>query len=147
MRLHPNWTSARAGPASDAAIIITSTPIGRDVGWFRHKPPAHTAQQQQEQAQSADGLGQRVAAQRLTLHIAGYPDNRANGSMWQQCCSVLDWQLQGDKLWHDCYARWGVASSINRLAACDLIEVFVCEMQHLIHGLLTECAVEDLPSA
>jgi hypothetical protein len=123
VRLHPNWTSTAAGPASDAAIIITSTPIGRDVGWFRHKPPVHITQQEQVQVQSADGLRKLVAAQQLTLHIAGYPDNRANGSMWQQCCSVLDWQLQGDKLWHDCYARWGVVRSTSRFAACGCAHV------------------------
>lgn len=113
VRLHPNWTSTTAASASDAAIVITSTPIGRKVGWFRHQPPAfiRQPQQQQEQSalqarlQSAERLNALVSQQQLTLHIAGYPDDKQNGSMWQQCCSVLDWQLQGNLLWHDCYAR------------------------------------------
>jgi hypothetical protein len=117
VRLHPNWTSTAAAPASDAAIIITSTPLGRKVGWFRHKPPAQVTQQEEQQQQqeeaavmqSAHGLDAVVAQQQLLLHIAGYPDDRANGSMWQQCCSALDWQLQGDLLWHDCYARYACA--------------------------------------
>jgi hypothetical protein len=126
VRLHPNWTSTAAASASDAAIIITSTPIGRKVGWFRHRPPADISgqlqQQQQQQTrglkqqkpdtysqqqlQTADGLSGAVSAQQLTLHIVGYPDNKMNGSMWQQCCTALDWQLQGNLLWHDCYARY-----------------------------------------
>lgn len=111
VRLHPNWTSTSAASASDAAIIITSKPIGRTVGWFRHKPPKYIAEQQRRQPggsslKEAKGLGNAVASQRLTLHIAGYPHNQANGSMWQQCCSALDWQFQGNLLWHDCYARW-----------------------------------------
>jgi V8-like Glu-specific endopeptidase len=111
VRLHPNWTSTTAASASDAAIIITSTPIGRKVGWFRHRPPAdirepsNQQQQQQQQRQTAEALSGAVSAQQLTLHIAGYPDNKMNGSMWQQCCTALDWQLQGNLLWHDCYAR------------------------------------------
>jgi V8-like Glu-specific endopeptidase len=124
VRLHPNWTSTSAASASDAAIIITSQPIGRNVGWFRHKPPQHIAdqqpQQQGESLKEAKGLGNAVSSQQLTLHIAGYPDNQANGSMWQQCCSVLDWQFQENLLWHDCYARcvgaaggWGGCSALH----------------------------------
>lgn len=134
VRLHPNWTASAAAPASDAAIIITSTPIGRKAGWFRHSPPASVAQQQQQHAeggqgraqpelqlQTAEGLGGEVARRQLALHIAGYPDNRANGSMWQQCCSALDWQLQGNLLWHDCYARWVLGKAVWEPApACGL---------------------------
>eukprot|EP00879_Flechtneria_rotunda_P012399 GHRR01012947.1.p1 GENE.GHRR01012947.1~~GHRR01012947.1.p1 ORF type:complete len:284 (+),score=121.70 GHRR01012947.1:1127-1978(+) len=47
----------------------------------------------------------------MHLHIAGYPDNKPNGSMWQQCCQALDWQLQGSLLWHSCYVRGGNSGS------------------------------------
>ena len=136
VRLHPNWTASAAAPASDAAIIITRTPIGRKAGWFRHSPPALVTQRQQPaeqqpdgraqlgwQLQSAEALGGEVARRQLALHIGGYPDNKANGSMWQQCCSALDWQLQGNLLWHDCYARWVfggncLAGACTRLWPC-----------------------------
>jgi hypothetical protein len=107
-------------PAADAAIIITKQPIGRQLGWLDHRLPSaatiagaarfasNAASQQQQQqllqqaeavrqgkaAPSAALVEQLVAAAGLPLHVVGYPDNKSNGSMWQQCCSKLDWQLQ-----------------------------------------------------
>jgi V8-like Glu-specific endopeptidase len=115
VRLHPNWTreGSRGKPAADAAIIITQQPIGRRVGWLRHTAPANAAGaagaaggvSRGSRGVTAAGAAAAAAAAGLPLQIAGYPDNKANGSMWQQCCSALEWQLQGNLLWHDCYAR------------------------------------------
>ncbi|WIA36558.1 hypothetical protein OEZ86_007850 [Tetradesmus obliquus] len=141
--VHPNWTDSASNmqgkPASDAAIIITKQPIGRQLGWLDHRLPSaatvaaavstrdtqfdRTKQQQQMLLQRAEAvrlgrespsatlIEQLVAAARLPLHVVGYPDNKSNGSMWQQCCSKLDWQLQSNLLWHDCSVRGGNSGS------------------------------------
>uniref|UniRef100_A0A383W1B5 Peptidase S1 domain-containing protein n=1 Tax=Tetradesmus obliquus TaxID=3088 RepID=A0A383W1B5_TETOB len=128
-------------PAADAAIIITKQPIGRQLGWLDHRLPSaatvaaavntrdthfdRTQKQHDKQmllqraeavrrgteAPSAALVEQLVAAAGLPLHVVGYPDNKSNGSMWQQCCSKLDWQLQGNLLWHDCSVRGGNSGS------------------------------------
>lgn len=56
-------------------------------------------------------LEQLVGAAGVHLQVAGYPDNKPNGSMWWQCCQPLDWQFQGNLLWHDCHVRGGNSGS------------------------------------
>lgn len=95
-----NSSSTQAGSAASSANSSSST------------GPATPQQQQQQQQQqgvlegltdvlqtngkppSPELMSQLASSAGLVLHVVGYPDNQPYGSMWEQCCSGLDWQLQ-----------------------------------------------------
>lgn len=45
------------------------------------------------------------------LHVAGYPDNQLNGSMWYSHCHAVDWKYRSSYLWHNCSTREGNSGS------------------------------------
>ena len=124
----------------DYAVLITKQALGRKLGWLNPgvpKPQGFSASAASCSSNgatttaagggggggvrgdpSADGswadaadMLQGAAQQYPLLQVAGYPDNRLNGSMWHGSCGMFDWQLQGKYMWHGCSSRGGNSGS------------------------------------
>lgn len=96
----PKWKETKGGFQHDYAIIVTKKPIGDELGWL----------------DMGQGLSQFTAAgardpPALLLNIAGYPDNKENGSMWYDACLAQQWRYMGDLMVHNCRARGGNSGS------------------------------------
>ncbi|KAG2491201.1 hypothetical protein HYH03_010411 [Edaphochlamys debaryana] len=99
------WKRSGGGDeAYDFALVVLTEPLGRRLGWMRLPGPAAAG----GGAGGADGRG---AAERVTegaagacsgaalealaaaspwvpVGVAGYPDDRDNGTLWSQACSL-----------------------------------------------------------
>lgn len=91
-------TAATAATAASTAPQVPEVPSGVMPGSSTSWPLLQQQQQLlREAAQrppTASAMEDLVSAAGLSLHVVGYPDNKPNGSMWEQCCSKVDWQLQ-----------------------------------------------------
>lgn len=59
---------------------------------------------------SASALGHLLGSDDA-LRVAGYPDDRLNGSMWTQECRPVRWGFMRELLWHGCATRGGNSGS------------------------------------
>jgi V8-like Glu-specific endopeptidase len=112
----------------DYAVVVTKQTIGKDMGYFDIQDPQQLLGSWQDTAaQQAGQLGQQAAvpaakqrssptpaaaAAGVVLNIAGYPDDKPNGTLWYDHCGVLDWSFAaGAYMVHGCAARGGNSGS------------------------------------
>jgi hypothetical protein len=117
--LAPGWREAvpPGQPRHDLALLVLKEAIGHAAGGWLALPGGaiRTANSTAGAALGAAAASGPAALGRAlggsSLSVVGYPDDRANGSMWTEpSCQPVRWGFDG-MLWHGCATRGGNSGS------------------------------------
>lgn len=130
VRLSPGWRREPKGaPEHDIALIQLGSRVGDRLGHFRLPTRCNAGDGEAGGASTGRSDGPAASVRSLgaalgegpILSVVGYPDNKRNGTMWEQAgCSPVRWGFEGGLLWHACSTRGGNSGSPLFVSAAAL---------------------------